>query len=242
MILVLCEEADSSALWAADALRARGLPPVVLGGADLASVKGWRHVVDPRGAASAELRLARGERLRSADVRATLNRLPFVPRSWSARVGGPDRDYALQEMHAFYLSWLHALPGPKLNPPTPQGLCGNMRHPSAWRAMAARAGLPVRPWRQSEADDPGAFWQARPDPAVRTAIVVGTSAVGPDDLIGPHGTACLRLAEAAGCPLLGVNFAPGADGAQEMTGASVMPPLWHGGDAVADALAKALAP
>ena len=32
-------------------------------------------------------------------------------------------------------NWLNALPGPLLNQPTPQGLCGNWRHPSAWAVL-----------------------------------------------------------------------------------------------------------
>src|SRR5256885_1702602 len=118
MILVLCDEADVSALWAADALRRRGLSPTVLTGLDLAAVRGWRHTI---GAAGAEV-------------------------------------------------------------------------------------------------------------------------IGPDALAGPHRAACLRLARAAGCPLLGIDFASDADGVWRMTAASVCPELSRGGEALADALATALAP
>ena len=45
MILVLCDENDVSALWAAEALRVRGLSPTVLTSADLAGVQSWRHRV-----------------------------------------------------------------------------------------------------------------------------------------------------------------------------------------------------
>jgi hypothetical protein len=52
--------------------------------------------------------------------------------------------------------------------------------------------------------------------------------------------ACRKLARAAGVELLGLDFAPGADGRWRFTGASVMPDLMRGGEAVADALAQAL--
>ncbi len=238
MLLVLCEETDAAAWWAADALRTRGLSPTVLTGADLAGVRGWRHTV---GAADAAITLRFDHaRLDGRDVRAVLNRLSFVPRAWVARVASPDRDYAMQEMHAFYLSWLNALRGPMLNPPTPQGLCGNMRHPSAWAALAARAGVPIRAFRQTSEDDPAASWRFVPSPA--TLFVVGPRVVGPAALAGPHGPACLRLAAAAGCPLLGIDFAPDEAGTWRMTGASPLPDLARGGDALADALAAALAP
>jgi hypothetical protein len=237
MILVLCDEADASGLWAADALRKRHLSPTTLTGIDLASVRGWRHTI---GAAGSDVVLRfDGGTLRGRDVRGVLNRLVFLPRAWLDRIGGPDRDYAIQEMTAFYLSWLHALPGPKLNPPTPQGLCGNARHSSVWIALAARAGLPVRPFRQSSDDDPVAFWQMPLDPRASTVFVVGAQVIGSDALVSPHRPACLRLAEAAGCPLLGINFAPDAGGDWQVVSASVIPDLTQGGEALADALAAA---
>ncbi len=242
MILVLCEEADAAAPWAADALRRRGLEAVVLAGAALAAAVGWRHTVRPTGEADCEVRPPGGGRLRTREVTGTLNRLAFLPRAWTARIGGPDRDYALQEMHALYLSWLHALPGRTLNPPTPQGFCGNMRHPSAWLALGARAGLPVRRYRQDQDDDPAAAWWAPPAAYGQHVIVAGAAVIGPDALAGPHGAACLRLASAAGCPLLGIEFEPDPARGWRMTGASVLPDLQQGGGPLADALALALAP
>lgn len=244
MILVLCEETDQSALWAAEALRLRGKTLAVVTGADLAMAERWQHTVGAAGA-DCELRLAGGVRLRGSDVVAVFNRLAFVPSAWQRRFGGPDRDYALVEMHAFYLSWLHALPGPKLNAPTPQGLCGNERHPSAWTALAARAGLPVRPFRQTSDDDPLLIWQTAGSPttnASATLHVIGNRVIGPDVLVERHGAACRRLAQLAGVMLLGVDFAPAADGSWQMTRASLLPDLISGGAALADALTAALSP
>lgn len=240
MILVLCEETDVSAMWAADALWQRGLSPTLLTGLDLASVHGWRHTVGPDGAATFEMRLGDGRTLHSEQVSGVLNWLAFLPSAWLSRVGGPDRDYAAQEMQAFYLSWLHALPGPMLNRPTPQGLCGNMRHPSAWIALAANAGLPVRPFRQTSEDDPVNPWQPRLDPLGRAVLVVGNSVIGPEPLVQPHRSACLRLAHDAGCALVGIDFAVGSDGEWVVTGACPSPDLTQGGEALANALAEAL--
>jgi hypothetical protein len=244
MILVLCEETDQSALWAAEALRLRGKTLAVVTGADLAMAERWEHTVGAAGA-DCELRLAGGVRLRRRDVVAVFNRLAFVPSAWQRRFGGPDRDYALVEMHAFYLSWLHALPGPKLNAPTPQGLCGNQRHPSAWTALAARAGLPVRPFRQTSDDDPLLIWQTARSPSANasaTLHVIGDRVIGPGVLAEHHGAACRRLAQLAGVMLLGIDFAAGADGSWQMTRASLLPDLISGGAALADALTAALSP
>ncbi len=239
MILVLCDENDVSALWAAEALRARGLSPTVLTGADLAAAQRWEHRVGT-GMVGCEILLCGGGVLRSRDVGAVLNRLPTVPWNWQRRVGGADRDYAIQEMYAFYLSWLHGLPGRKLNPPTPQGLCGNPRHPSVWAALAGRVGLPMRPFRQTSEDDPESHWRAAP-PSAATLHVVGARVVGPQSLVRSHEEACLRLSKVAGAPLLGVNFLPDSDGVWRMTGASIMPNLSGNGEEMADALAEELA-
>ena len=183
-----------------------------------------------------------GQDLRGEQVGGVLNRLAFLPQAWLAGIGGADRDYAVQEMVAFYLSWLHALAGPKLNPPTPQGLCGNLRHPSAWIALGARAGLPVRRFRQTSDDDPAAYWLRQGDPAAATVFVVGNAVIGPAALVATHRAACLRFSKLAECPLLGIEFAPDAEETWRMVAASVTPDLMRGGEPLADALAAALAP
>ena len=237
MILVLCNEHDVSAQWAAAALRRRGHKLRVVTDADLAGVERWSHSVGVAGAAC-EIQLAGGDVLRVGQTRGVLNRLSFLPAAWLRRYGGPDRDYAIQEQHALYLSWLHALPGPVLNPPTPQGLSGNWRHPSAWTALGVQAGLPVHEYRQTSDDDPALAWQARPVAA--RVRVVGARVVGPDNLVAAHHTACLQLSRSAGAPLLGIDFAPDPAGQWRMTGASVMPDLIGGGDPLVDALQEAL--
>jgi hypothetical protein len=240
VILVLCDDGDASAMWATGALRRRGLSPTVLTGRDLAAMRGWRHTVAPDGTAACTLRLAGGESLSSMEVGAVLNRLSFVPWAWLRQIGGQDRDYAAQEMQAFYLSWLHALPEPMLNRPTPQGLCGNMRHPSAWTALAANVGLPVRAFRQRCEDDPVDAWQAGYDPLCRTVVVVGPHVIGPDALVQRYRTKCLRLTRNAGCALLGIDFTQFPDGEWGVTRASPLPELTRGGEALADALAETL--
>jgi hypothetical protein len=142
-------------------------------------------------------------------------------------------------MYALYLSWLHSLGGPLLNPPAPQGLCGNWRHPSAWAALAGCAGLPVASYRQSSEDDPAAFWTVAPSPIVATSFVVGERIVADPALPRHLDQPSRRLARAAGLCLLGIDFAPGADG-WCFVGASVMPDLSRGGEPLADALAEVL--
>ncbi len=240
MILVLCEEADASAIWAAGRLRDAGLAVQLVSGADLASAEAWEHRIGRDGAGFA-VRLADGRVICGVEVRGVLNRLSFLPAAWLRRIGGPDRDYAVQELYAFCLSWLHALAGPKLNPPMPQGLCGNHRHPSAWMALASRAGLPVAAYRLSSRDDPAASWQPRVAADGATAIVVGERVIAPPELGVSLHDGCRRLAALAGTPLLGTDFAPDGEArAWRFAGASVMPNLIAGGEALIEALAEAL--
>ena len=239
MIIVLCDETDASALWATAALQQRGLSPMVLTDSTLAAMRGWRHTIGADGA-RISLQLPDGRTLEGGDMSGVLNRLTFLPRAWTRAVSGSDRDYALQEMLAFYVSWLHVLRAPKLNPPTPQGLCGNMRHASAWAVLAIRAGLPVLPYRQSCGDDPAAAWRGSALAGIQTVFVVANEVVGPAEIVELHQESCLRLAETAGSPLLGIDFARDPDDGWRMTTASVVPNLTSGGEALADALAEAL--
>ena len=238
MLLVLCEESDVGATWAAARLGEAGLAVRVVTGAALAAAERWEHRVG-RGGASTKIRLAGGECLSSDEIGPVLNRLSFVPAAWMRRTGGPDRDYAVQEVQALYLSWLHALPGLVLNPPTPQGFCGNWRHPSAWAALAGRAGLPAVPYRLSSEDDPADAWQ--PNGAEATAFVVAGRVVRPPGLPASLEAPCLALAHQSATPLLGIDFATDTNGAWRMTGASVMPDLFRGGDALIGAFAEVFA-
>jgi hypothetical protein len=239
VILVLCEGFDHAAFWAASRLRERDMVVDVVSGDDLAAAECWDHRLGAAGTAIA-IQLADGRRVIGDDRYGVLNRLSYLPAAWLQRIGGPDRDYALQEMYALYVSWLHALKAPVVNRPTPQGLCGNWRHPSIWMLLAGRAGLPVPRFRQSSDDDPALSWQSRAAPAALTAFVAGRHVIAPPALpIGLH-EPCRRLAGAAGVTLLGIDFEPDGRDGWQFAGASVMPNLMAGGDTLIDALAETL--
>jgi hypothetical protein len=238
MVLVVCEGFDHAAFWAVHQLCERGIAVDVVTGDDLAAAECWDHRVGAAGV-SISVQLRDGRRFVGDTARGVLNRLSYLPSAWLQQIGGPDRDYALQEMYAFYLSWLHGLKGPVVNPPTPQGLCGNWRHPSMWMALAGRTGLPVATYRLSSNDDPARTWQPRPTAAPLTAFVAGRRVVAPTLRTELH-EACRRMANLAGVPLLGVDFAPDGQGGWHFTGASVMPDLIAGGDALIDALIEVL--
>ena len=139
MWLVLCASTDVSALWAAQGLNARGLEPLEVVSAEmLAQSQRWEHRVGAKGV-TIDITQADGRRLRSDTVRGVLNRLVSVPYAPLLLAHPADRDYASQELTAFFLSWLYALSLPVINRPTPQGLAGQWRHRSEWLWLAAQA-------------------------------------------------------------------------------------------------------
>ncbi len=238
MALVLCDIGDTAALWAAAQLQARGLPVDIVFPQALGAALRWEHRVQGR-TASLTMTLADGRMVSSDAPSPIVNRLSFVPLDRLRQMAGADYGYAMQEMFAAYLSALHAWPSAVINRPTPQGLCGNMRHPSVWATLGARAGLQVRPWAQSAADPPSAAWAYQPSDA--TAFVVDGRYVAGAGLPGELGAPCVELARLANVELLGVDFQRGAGGGWEMVGASPMPNLALGGEAMIDALSEALA-
>lgn len=241
-MLVFCEVADLSALWAAGRLQARGVLVDIVTAPVLGSALRWDHRLSKDGEASVAIDLGDGRTITSSNPVGVLNRLAFVPTERLDKVGGADRDYAVQELNALFLSWLNAMSGPVVNRATPQGLGGAWRNRSAWLARAAAAGLPTRPFRQSSDDDPMAELKRPPPPALATAFVVGSRVVAPMIPLGALEAGCRRLVEAGRETLLGVDLAPGAGGRLEVVNISATPDLMRGGEPLIDALAEVLTP
>jgi hypothetical protein len=238
--MVLCEVADIAAIWAADRLRARGVAVDIVTASVLGSAVRWEHRVTCDGEASITVDLGDGRTVSNATAVGVLNRLSYVPTERLDRIAGADRDYAVQEMNALFLSWLNAMPGPVVNRASPQGLGGAWRHRSSWIAMAGKAGLTTAPYRQSSADDSAAQWLPPPSSAV-TVFVVGARVVAPPGTPQSLQEGCLRLARTAGETLLSIDLAPGADGQLAVVDASTVPDLIRGGEPLIDALRKVLA-
>lgn len=238
MWLILANAQDEPARWAAEGLKARGLGPVELVTDDvLACSRRWEHRV---GAAGADLviELADGRTLHRQEIGGVLNRLMGVPQGPFR--ASPDVDYALQELNAFYMSWLAALPGAVLNPPSVLGLGGAWRHASEWVVLAARAGLPTLPYRQSSRRGDGQFFGSLVPPGTPLSTVIVTDgalsgAAVPSDL----GRACSRFAALAGLPLLGIDFLRSPEGGWRFAGATPCPDLRLGGETFLDQLVSA---
>lgn len=233
MWLVISPSTDGCAAWACAGLQARGLSPLQwLNAETLAYSRQWLHAVSDE-AVSAEVVLADGRRIRGDGIRGVLNRTAAAPIAATLLADPADRDYAAQEFMAFFVSWLHALPGQIVNRPTPLGLCGAWRHRAEWMWLAGQAGLPTPLYRQTDDDEP----IGETGTPVQTALVIGERVIAaPPEL---H-AGCLRLAALAACDVLGVDFTADAAGWWLFAGASPLPDLRLGGDASLDALAALL--
>jgi hypothetical protein len=178
----------------------------------------FEHRVGADGA-STVLELPSGQRIDTLEVKGTLNRLTGPRMELLPPVRRGDCEYAVQELWAFWLSWLRTLPAPVLNPPSPAGLSGAQMDRSDWDVRADRVGLPISDRRRAQ----------------HLLIVCGGSVVGPRAPSAAVAGA-RELSAAAGCPLLGVGF----DDAWAFVRATTHPDLRRGGAALAAALARAL--
>jgi hypothetical protein len=241
-VLVLCEPHDESALWVAAGLEKRTARPVdVVTGPMLMGARTWEHRI--RGdVAEVEITLEDGRRISSTRPRPVLNRLSFVSTHPLPSVASADWDYAMQEFHALFLSWLWAYPGPMLNRPSSQFLGGHWRHPAAWAVLAAKAGLPTGRYRQTSDD-----WPESPRvPAspgrrpAQTVLVVAGQVLASPAVPAPMAEACQRLATLTGDDLVGIDLARAGSESWEFVSASPIPSLFAGGSRLLDVLAAVL--
>jgi hypothetical protein len=245
MWLVLSAASDAAARWACQGLKARGLEPLEwISQEALAEASRWEHRLGAQGTGLA-IGLADGRCIRDSALRGVLNRLTSVPEAMLVDAHAQDRDYAAQEMSAFFLSWLHGLPGSVLNRASPAGLGGAWRHASQWFWLATQAGLPAPPYRQASQGDAAYHveWdsrRSRPAEDTTTVFVVHGRVVAtsvPESVQ----RGCQRLAELSATELLGIDLAISPTGLWTFAGASPCPDLRRGGEALLDTLAEALA-
>ena len=244
--LVLCGHDDVVARWAHEQLRALNAETVELvTDVDLVGA-GWDHRVGDD-AVVTEIHLSDGRTLGSGGIRGTLNRLTHAPPALAGMLAPADREYGHTEFSALWLSWLAALDGPVLNPPTTRGFSGAWRSSVEWAVLAADASLECIPLTDDSGDAPGSAghdaWEVWPPyaPVREDAIVVGESVFSARRLDRATRDACRRLSKLADTPILGLVFAdtPIA-GRPRLRGATPMPDLRAAGTPLVSALASAL--
>lgn len=236
MWLIACNPGDVAALWAARLLSERGLEPLEVVSAEaLAYSPRIEHRLGA-GPPSVQIQLADGRAVSSEGVRGLLNRLTHPPMGHLEVAPQREREYAMQEISALFLSWLTAMPGPVLNRPAPFGLAGPGLDPLQWLALAARAGLPTAPERVPSRQN--GHTQARSAPNCNAVVACGALFGAP--LPGSMAAPCLRLAELSGVDILGIELRRDDTGPWRFAGAHPMPDLRIGGEPLIDHLATEL--
>lgn len=226
-LLVLAASNDPTGPWVRDGLEARTHQSVqLITPEQIFSSDSLRHGVCDSGAWF-ELILGDGRAVSSDDVLGVVNRISHVPASAGPAIASSDHEYVMQERHALCLSMFEALDCPVFNPATPRGLAGAWRSELEWKALAANAGLHVRPTTQTR-------------PAIaRRLITFGAETIdnGVDDRTRQ---ACLELSRLSATPMLQVDLAARQDGSSEFCAASIVPDLMTAGAGALDALAYVL--
>lgn len=235
MHMILCHPGDHAAIWLHGAMRATGLPDAqIVSVEQLVYSRSIVHRMDST-ADAGEIRLADGRAVRADSITGLVNRFRYLPSDHFAAATPDDRRYATDELHAFMLAWLDAVPGLVVNRAHPGALGGDSFGPLLLHQQAAAVGLPIAgTLRSSRAH---AVTEASP-PAVRSAIVFGHRVFGPV-LPRPIQDGCRRLAVALGVPLLQVDFAREPAGGLSFAGASGSVDFRIGGRALASAMASA---
>ena len=143
------------------------------------------------------------------DLRAVYTRLSAVRDIHLSHVRSPDRAYVAEEMHAFLVAWLTALPCRVINRATPQCLAGPAWTWEQWSILAGRLGFRVHTTRRT-ADNlaPACF-----PPDSRVVHVIGNRCWGEANRLGDRLAA---LARAAGVDVMSVVVAPANDSGEEI--------------------------
>jgi hypothetical protein len=241
MWLVLSQDWDVDAEWAAVGLRARADRPVewITAGTLIHDCR-WEHRISSTGASS-RLLLGDGTIVDSSEVGGVLNRLNWLGAEGFGGASERDGEYAGAELYALGLSWLESL-GPKvLNRPTGSGFAGAWRTEGQWRLLARSVGLPVVAY---ERDGTEPATPAVPgDDGDRPVLVVDgevfdEAAAPSPELAAPVRSGLVALQRASGRDLIEVRLAVG-DGVA-FRSVSHVAPLRRYGDAALDALHAAL--
>ena len=218
MVLVVANAGDAVASAFVRRYRRQGVR--LLRPYDL-SRSGWRYEIgDHAGPSQA---VVAGRVCRETYLAGVITRLASVTPADLPHIEPADRAYVAQEMQAFLLAWLHMLPCPVLNRPTPICLAGEWWSPQTWIHRACRLGIPVArsEWcvvrgRRTKAIQP-----------VRESTTAGITVVG-SQIIGHAAPRVVqyarRLAQAAELDLVTIRFSSPNDDAQFLD-ASLWPNL-----------------
>ena len=154
-----------------------------------------------------------------------------------------DREYAIQEYNALFLSWLNSIPGMVINRAVPYGLSGQWRHLSEWIWLASRSGLKTPKFRQTS----DIYNNSHTEPKLengdgldRKEVIVACGNVIGSELPDYVSKGTKRLGEVSGTDLLGIRFAIDSGDNWIFENATPLPDLRLGGTKLLEILAASL--
>ena len=247
-LLVLGEASDAGAQWLLSQLRAAGERCVLATPELLAFAARRTQRLDSDGV-TADVALVPSDG--PGTPRLVVNRLVRAPGDAWRHAAPDERDYAMAELAAFSLSWLHGLPCPVRNRPSPTSLPGPSPDALLAAVAAAHAGFDV----------PAVRWvpDASPYPLLEAAIRAagGGARVGQLTVLDGAVVGIRRLESALGRPvprrilaavagfvvridaeesLIGIDVVVGADQRWWFAGSTPLPDLELGGEDLVSAV------
>lgn len=228
--LVLCDDGDESAAWAAHGLRRCGLDVVLATASELTCALRCEHRVED-GHVTVEMSLPGRRNWSGTGVTGVLNRLRTVPVPATPGVPEPDLVYARDELQALTLSWLAGIERSGaffIGSPRAAGLSAPWRYATEWHLLAQAAGLPPAPVTLHTGTDPV---PVAPASAVLSICGELSGALTPHREQGVR-----RLVQLTGAETLSVMF----DAHGRTVLCDELPDLRGGGDPGVHALARRL--
>lgn len=201
---------DRSATEVANAIAtAHDADDVVVVGAMELATGSWSHRIIA-GEPSPMVRLKNGTPIDAEEFGAVLNLVRSLPVTGFARVNHHDRAY--DEQQSLFVGFLRSFPCRVINSVDAQGPLGR-RSPLRWSTLAHRCGIDTSSdgirtgtrllAQRAMSSSAPTFGATSPT----DVTVVGERVFGADSPV--HARQCRRLARAAGCELLGLQFTSG---------------------------------
>lgn len=186
------------------------------------SRSGWRYESGDH-AKPSQLVVA-GRVCRETQLAGVIMRLASVAPTDLPHIEPADRAYVAQEMQAFLLAWLHMIPCPVVNRPTPVCLAGEWWSPQTWIHKACRLGIPVArsEWYVGRGRCTKAIRPVREHPHAASITVVGSQIIG--NAVPRVVQYATRLAQATELDLVTVRFSSPSNDARFLD-ASLWPNL-----------------
>ena len=201
MVLVVANAGDAVASAFVRRYARRGVR--LLRPGDLSRL-GWRYeLCDHAGPSQA---VVGGRVCPEGRLAGVITRLASVTPADLPHIEPADRVYVAQEMQAFLLAWLHRLPCPVLNRPTPTCLIGEWWSPQTWIHKACRLGIPVarREWSVVRGLRAKTIQPVTGEPSIASITIVGSQVIG--RAVPRVVQYARRLAQAAELDLVTVRF------------------------------------